>query len=139
MTPTPSIRVATADDLDALAALDSHLRAEVLREKIAAGQVLVAALPSGVLGWLRWGLFWDEIPFMNMLVVLEHARGRGLGGALVAAWEQQAREAGFGAVMTSTQSDESAQGLYRRRGYRDCGVLLLPGDPAEVFFRKELA
>ena len=37
------------------------------------------------LGWLRWNLFWDEIPFMNMLYVLEHSRGVGLGRALVEA------------------------------------------------------
>lgn len=134
-----TIRLATHDDLDFLTEQDRHVRAEVLSARIESAQVIVADEPSGVLGWLRWGLFWDEIPFMNMLFILEHSRNRGLGGALVDAWEALAREGGSGAVMTSTRSDESAQNFYRRRGYVDSGVLLLPGEPAEVILRKEIA
>ena len=38
-------------------------------------------------------------------------------------------------VMTSTRSDEEAQHFYRGLGYTDCGALLLPGEPLELFFR----
>lgn len=139
MSDHSTIRLATADDLDFLTEQDRHVRSDVLRARIESAQVLVVDQPSGVVGWLRWGLFWDEIPFMNMLFIVEHSRSRGLGGALVDAWEGLAREDGFGAVMTSTRSDESAQDFYRRRGYVDSGVLLLPGEPAEVILRKEIA
>lgn len=139
MSDHSTIRLATADDLDFLREQDRHVRSDVLRARIESGQVLVVDQPSGVLGWLRWGLFWDEIPFMNMLFILEHSRSRGLGGALVDAWEGLAREDGSGVVMTSTRSDESAQDFYRCRGYVDSGVLLLPGEPAEVILRKEIA
>jgi hypothetical protein len=41
-------------------------------------------------------------------------------------------------VLTSTQSDEDAQHFYRRLGYRDCGVLILPGEAGELMLLKEL-
>ena len=41
-------------------------------------------------------------------------------------------------VMTSTRSDEEAQHFYRGLGYTDCGALLLPGEPLELIFRKEI-
>lgn len=108
----------------------------MLSAAIEAGRVLVAEAAEGILGWLRWGLFWDEIPFMNMLFVLEPARGGGLGGLLVDDWEAREKADGHDAVLTSTQSDETAQHFYRRRGYVDAGVLLLPGKPAELILRK---
>lgn len=139
MSDQSTIRRATADDLDFLAAHDRHVRTEVLRARVEAAQVLVVEQSSGLLGWLRWGLFWDEIPFMNMLFVLEDNRDCGLGGDLVDVWEDIVRADGHSVAMTSTRSDESARHFYRRRGYVDSGVLLLPGEPAEVILRKELA
>lgn len=100
--------------------------------------MLVVEGDEGILGWLRWGLFWEEIPFMNMLFVLEPARRHGCGGMLVEEWEARARNDGHDAVLTSTRSDEPAQHFYRRRGYTDAGVLLLPDEPAELILRKEL-
>jgi hypothetical protein len=38
----------------------------------------------------------------------------------------------------STVSAETAQHFVRRLGYVDCGARLLPGDPAELFPRKDL-
>lgn len=56
-----------------------------------------------------------------------HISGEELGNAL----EQ-------GMVLTSTLSSEGAQHFYRKRGYVDCGSLLLPGEPLEIILRKEL-
>ncbi|MEE1619661.1 GNAT family N-acetyltransferase [Brachybacterium sp. J153] len=111
---------------------------ETLGAVIEAGRLLVAEGDEGILGWLRWGLLWDEVPFINMLFVLESARGHGHGGTLVEEWEARARNDGHDAVLTSTRSDEPAQHFYRRRGYTDAGVLLLPDEPAELILRKEV-
>ena len=91
-----------------------------------------------MIGWLRWGLFWDEIPFMNMLHVAEEHRGQGIGRLLVEDWELRCREDGHAIVMTSTLSNESAQDLYRRMGYRDAGCLLLAGEALEILFTKAI-
>ena len=89
-------------------------------------------------GWLRWNLFWDNTPFMNMLFVLENCRQKGIGRALVENWEKECLSAGYSLVLTSTQSDEGAQHFYRHVGYKECGSLILPGEVLEIIFCKQL-
>lgn len=133
------IKSAKMDDLDFLAARDGHIRRDELSEMIGRGRVLLAREAGETAGYLRWNLFWDNTPFLNMLYVFEPHRGQGCGRRLVAAWEAQMRAAGYGLLMTSTLSDETAQHFYRKLGYKDAGCLLLPGEALEIFFVKRLA
>ena len=103
-----------------------------------AGRVYIAWEADAPVGWLRWGLFWDNTPFMNLLFVLPQARGQGVAAALVARWEADMHAQGYGVVMTSTASDEDAQGLYRHLGYRAVGGFLPEGEPYELMFAKRL-
>lgn len=93
---------------------------------------------AGACGVLRWGLFWDNTPFLNLICLAEPFGGCGLGSRALAEWEEARRRAGYKLVLTSTLSNEEAQHFYRRRGYRDCGCLLLPGEPNELLLLKEL-
>lgn len=132
------IRLAIGDDLEFLTRHDRHIPGDVMQRKIADSQVYVALEGDEIVGWLRYGLFWDLVPFMNMLYLLEPYRRKGLGRQLVGRWEQDMRESGFRMVLTSTQSNEEGQHFYRRLGYVDSGMLLLTGDPAEIILRKDL-
>ncbi|HEX3930585.1 MAG TPA: GNAT family N-acetyltransferase [Nocardioides sp.] len=132
-------RVADTSDLAFLAGADTHLTPERLADLVAVGRVLVGVVDGDVVGFLRWGLFWDLVPFMNLLWVLPERRGTGVGTALVDAWEGAQHAAGHDLVLTSTMSHERSQHLYRRLGYVDSGALLLPGEPAELILRKSLA
>lgn len=132
------IRLACEADLDFLTAHDRHVSPAVLAELIRQGQVFLAIEKDGPIGWLRWNLFWDNTPFMNLLYLLPGHRRKGHGRALVAHWEWWMREQGFPRVLTSTQSDEDAQHFYRKLGYREYGALTLPGEPLEIIFGKEL-
>ncbi|HLL68468.1 MAG TPA: GNAT family N-acetyltransferase [Micromonosporaceae bacterium] len=132
------MRLADPGDLAFLDRADPHVSEDELARVLRAGRVIVADDGTSVRGWLRWGLFWDAIPFMNMLFVVEPHRGRGLGTRLIAYWEDQQRAAGFHSVMTSTLATERAQHLFRRRGYIDRGCLLLPGEPLEILLGKPL-
>jgi GNAT superfamily N-acetyltransferase len=140
MTGVTHIRLATQDDLFELTEKD-HIPVQELASIVGRGRVMVAEKGSEgrFIGWLRWGLFWDEVPFMNLLYVEESHRGEGLGRRLVSDWERARGQDGHTTVMTSTLSAESAQHFYRKLGYRDAGCLLLPGDSAEIFFVKEIA
>lgn len=131
-------RVAGASDLRFLGMVDSHVSPDHLAELVDAGRVMLVEVDGDVVGFLRWGLFWDQVPFMNMLWVLPDRRGQGVGTALVDAWEKVQLGAGHDLVLTSTMSDERSQHLYRRLGYVDSGALLLPGEPAELILRKAL-
>lgn len=135
---TVTTRVATSADLPFLEEADSHVSADMLADLVSAGRVMVVDVDGIVVGLLRWGLFWDQVPFMNLLWVLPDRRNQGLGTALINAWEQSQLATGHDLVLTSTMSDERSQHLYRRIGYIDCGALLLPDEPAELILRKPL-
>ena len=135
------MRVAFAEpeDLDYLAEEDHHVKRGVIEQKIERREILVLHHDGQRAGLLRWGYFWDEIPFMNLLLVREELRGRGFGTGLVEFWEDEMRKAGYREVMTSTMCNERAQHLYRRLGYEDCGCLLLSDEPLEIILKKKLA
>ena len=132
------IRYAAAEDFPLLHSHDRHISAEELRRSIEAKRVLVVLNGGDLAGWLRYNLFWDNLPFLNMLYFFEAYRGKGHGGRLVQYWEREMARAGYQEVLTSTMSSEQGQFFFRKNGYTDCGALLLPGEPLEIILRKEL-
>lgn len=130
------IRYANEKDFLIVRKYDKHIRETELVTAIKAKRVFVMYHEDCFAGWLRYNLFWDEIPFMNMLYLLEEYRGKGYGGRLVDVWEKEMRDGGYQMVLTSTLSNEQAQLFYRKKGYIDCGSLVLPGEPLEIIFRK---
>lgn len=133
-----TVRRACPDDMDILAEADRHVSRRRMEKLVCDGLVLVAEHGKDFAGWLRYGLFWDEIPFMNMLFVLEEFRGNGVGAALVREWERLAAESGHKTVMTSTQASETAQHFYRKLGYRDMGGFTPFGEEYEIIMGKQI-
>ncbi len=133
-----SVAFAGPDDLDFLDGEDHHIDRDVIGLKVARREIMAAYVEDRPVGFLRYGYFWDEIPFMNLLWVEEESRGRGYGTQLVSFWEREMRKLGHDSVMTSTSSSERAQHLYRRLGYVDVGSLLMPDEPLEIVFLKGL-
>lgn len=129
---------AVQSDLSYLSAHDQHIPVGRMKQKIERREVILARTGARPAGWLRFSLFWDEIPFMNLLFVEEAERGKGLGRELIRFWEAEMRAAGHRLVMTSTMSDEQAQHLYRKLGYQDCGALRMPGEALEIILMKEI-
>lgn len=117
---------------------DEHIREKELCSLIELGRVIIIESESNFIGWLRWNLFWDNTPFMNMLYLLDTYRGKGYGKEIVTHWENLMKESGYALVMTSTLSNEQAQHFYRKLGYIDSGSLLLKNEPLEIIFTKEI-
>ncbi len=133
-----NIRTATEDDFGFLAAHDPHITIVMLRAKTAAGEILLALVGDEAVGFLRWGWFWDNTPFMNLLFVVDGWRGQGVGARLTAHWEARMAQNGAEFVLTSTLANETAQHFYRRQGYQDIGGFVLPGEPLELLLYKPL-
>ena len=134
-----NVRYATLDDGTWIRHHDQHLRDDLIARKISSQEVLLAELDGVPVGLLRYCLWWDNTPFMNMLFVLAAHQRQGVGRKLVAVWEEKMVADGFRFVMTSTQVDETAQDFYRKIGYRDCGALLYPEQtPLEMVLIKDL-
>ena len=129
---------ASAEHASALHSLDRHVAEDELRALIAQGRVLILEEAECIRGWLRWNLFWDNTPFMNMLFVDESCRGTGLGSMLVSRWEAEMAALGYRTLMTSTASDEYAQHFYRKLGYETIGGFTPFGDPYELILAKRL-
>jgi hypothetical protein len=72
-------RMASDSDLPFLREVDGHVSREVLANVVSRGRVLVAEVDGAAAGCLRWGLFWDAVPFMNLLFVVPECRGRRVG------------------------------------------------------------
>ncbi len=132
------IKNAGSFDFSIIIEHDKHISRDMLNAKIDNGEILIAQLDGVFLGWLRWSLFWDEIPFMNMLGVVEKYRYRGIGSLLVLEWERLMSEKGFTKVMTSTLENETAQHFYRKLGYCDLGKFTPFENKYELILGKEL-
>lgn len=137
-----NIRYASAEDRDFWFSLDNHLSEDEFQRKIKDQMGYVLTVENQPAGILRWSLFWDSIPFCNLLYVKDNQQRMGFGRKLMEYWEADMIARGYDLVMTSTQSDEEAQHFYRKLGYKDCGGLTLPfpgyEQPTELILAKAL-
>lgn len=132
------IRYADMRDKELLRKNDTHIKENACEDAIRSKRYLVMFVDGRFAGWLRYGLFWDEIPFMNMLYFFEDCRGKGYGAQIVSFWEAEMKKLGHHQIMTSSQANEKAQHFYRKLGYRDAGGFFPFCDDFELFFTKEL-
>ena len=132
------IRSAAPSDIELLSKQDKHISKQELENSIRLGRIYIAEENGNFAGWLRYNLFWDNTPFMNMIYLLEENRRKGLGQQLVKYWENQMKLLDYKVIMTSTASDEYAQHFYHKLGYSTIGGFLLEGDPYEVILAKYL-
>jgi len=133
-----SVQFAELKHLAWLVQNDHHIGRNIMEKKILNKQILVITLNKEVVGWLRFSLFWDMIPFINLLFVNKEYRQINLGKKLVQSWEEQMKKEAYKMVMTSSQANENAQHFFRKYGYKDAGSLLLPNEPMEIIFIKNL-
>lgn len=132
------IRHAVNKDILWLKEHDIHITEETLLKKIENKEVYVVEENEKIIGWLRYSLFWDNIPFMNMIYFMEKYRNKGFGKLLVNYWENEMKLKGYKNVLTSTQSNEEAQHFYRKLGYIEIGGFKYFNDPYEIIFNKIL-
>jgi len=133
------IRHATQADKEFWFTLDRHIKEQVFDLKIRDKQAYIINDNDKPIGVLRYNLFWDNTPFVNLIELQKSHYGKRLGTHAMLHWEAEMQSLGYNIVMTSTQANEQAQHFYRKLGYKDIGCLLLNNDPAEIFFAKHLS
>lgn len=132
------IRYATLADKEMLLSKDSQIKENIWEETIKSNREIIMVVDGSFAGWLRWNLFWDKIPFMNMLYFFEEFRGKGYATQIVRFWESEMAGLGYDKVMTSSQANESAQHFYRKLGFNDAGGFFPFCKDYEIIFTKEL-
>jgi len=144
------IELAQGKDKQKIAKLDSHILPARLGECIWNGQVYVLkddAIKNGgqnhrlkdpVVGVLRYSLFWQSIPFLDLLYIEKAYRKKGFGTQMMREWESTTKLCGYKYVMTSTQSDEDAWSFYEKLGYSKVGSFLPPEQVADewIYLKK---
>ena len=133
------IRLATVEDFDRVRQYDRHIPEERLRHCLEMGQVDVLCAGERIMGILRWSLFWQTMPFVDLIFLDDACRGLGWGSRMMANWEETMGRMGYDYGMTSTQADETAKFFYEKLGYRRIGAFLPPDQEAdELIYGKEL-
>ena len=127
------LRTATERDFSFLRAFSAGPNDEMLRAQIRDGRLRIIESTGEPVGFLKFYVLWEVLPFIEVLMVREDWRRRGIGRDAVRSWEREMAAHSFQRALISTQADETAQEFWRRIGYRDCGALTLPGKPAELF------
>ncbi|MFC4304155.1 GNAT family N-acetyltransferase [Cohnella boryungensis] len=132
-----NIEFATESDYQYIFDRDKHLLKSLIFSKIAGKEIYILRNQNGEnIGWMRYGYFWDNTPFMNMIWIDKKYRNNGFGKNVVLFWEDEMRKTGHKLVMTSTLANEEAQHFYRKLGYKDAGCLLLENEPLEILLTK---
>lgn len=133
------ILMADPGDFQAIRHYDSHIPSPRLADCIGSNQVYVLKDAGKIIGVLRYSLFWQTIPFLDLLYLDERCRGQGHGRSMMAHWEARMAEAGYSYIMLSTQEDETAKFFYEKLGYQPIGAFLPPDQEArELLYGKPL-
>jgi ribosomal protein S18 acetylase RimI-like enzyme len=118
---------------------EKYISDKILKRKIETKEVYIVQEDKEIVGWLRYNLFWDNVPFMNKIFLLEEYRRKGIGRKLVNYWEEKMKEQGYQNILTSTQSNEDGQHFYRKIGYTEIGSIKYLEEPLEIIFYKKLS
>ncbi|MBQ7922046.1 MAG: GNAT family N-acetyltransferase [Clostridia bacterium] len=145
------IELAKGKEKQKIAKLDRHIPSPRLGECIGNGRVYVLKddsvknggqnhrLKDPIVGVLRYSLFWQTIPFLDLLYIDESYRRMGYGTKMMREWENDMARCGYQYVMTSTQADEDAWRFYEKLGYQRVGGFFPPEQEAEEWmYSKQL-
>lgn len=133
------IRLAVAKDKKKVLKYDCHIHHNKVGECIHNGLVDVLCDDDKIVGVLRYNLFWQSIPFLDLLFIDESYRCQGWGRKMMEKWETSMKCLGYPYVMLSTQEDETAKFFYEKIGYHRIGAFLPPEQEVEeIMYLKEL-
>ena len=114
------IRMARESDFRFLRGFSGDPPDEQLAKQIQDGRLRIVESEAGQLGFIKFYVLWEILPFMEVIIIREELRRRGFGRQAVRAWDGELLAGGF------------------RSGYRDCGSLELPGRPIELFMYRAI-
>jgi len=96
------------------------------------------------IGYMRYNLIFDFIPFLTFMLIDRSYRQQGFGTKAMSHWEDEMRSLGYKMTMLSTEVNEDAQNFYRKIGYKDMGSIVMGGiipieqNALEMFMGKAL-
>ncbi len=103
------IEYAKESDYEYIVKNDRHILESLIITKIMGKEIYILRTQQNTnIGWMRYGYFWDNTPFMNMIWLDEQYRGKGIGKQAALFWEKQMKQMGSKLVMTSSLANETS-------------------------------
>ena len=133
------IRHAREGDFSFLRGVSTEPSNEALRAQIGDGRVRIIEHDGRPVGFLKFVVLWENLPFVEVLFLAEPQRGHGFGRQAMRDWEREMAQAGHSRALTSTQADETAQVFWRKIGYEDCGSFHLPDRQNELMLQRDIS
>ena len=133
-----TLRYVTRADWGFWLQLDRHLTKKVFLEKCRKQTAFVLWAGGIDVGVLRYNLFWDQTPFLNLIYFAEGYRSVGLGRQALASWEEKMIGLGHQLGYGFHPSGWNGSTFYRKLGYKDCGSLCLANQALEIIMIKIL-
>jgi len=130
------IRYVNEQDKKFWFSLDNHMSNDEFLFKVRDKRGYIISNGEKPIGIMRYNLFGDNTPFLNLIHLEDSYHGKGFGKQAMKYWEDEMKNLGYKLVMTSTQADEQAQHFYRKLGYVDSGCIIFKKEPTELFFIK---
>ena len=133
------IRLAEGRDKPGILKYDCHIPHARFGECIWNQRIYVLCDEKEIVGVLRYSLFWQSIPFLDLVYLDGNYRQKGFGRQMMEHWEAAMRAMEYKYVMLSTQADETAKFFYEKLGYRRIGAFQPPEqDAEEIMYLKTL-
>lgn len=130
---------ATVEALDSMLMKDTEIDKTTLLKKLFNNEIMMAIDTNGnPIGYLRYSLFWDEVPHLNMIVLDEAFRQLGAGKGLLLFWEAEMKRMGYNLLITTAAHNRVEQHFFRKMGYQDSGSFLFASLPLQIIFSKSV-
>ena len=132
---------ASEEDVDYLANND-HLSREKVEGKLKRKEYIIVKQGNEYMGFLRFSLFWSEIPYIDVISVEDEHQRKGVGKSMVELLEDFAVKNGQKIIMSSSEQEEpEPQKWHKKIGFHEAGIIndFSPiQDVPEVIFIKKI-
>lgn len=119
---------------------DHSISKKTMKRKIRLKEYLVANINKKPIGFLRFGYFWSEIPIVEMIIVEEKLRKKGIGRTLIKSLEKIAKKNNQKVIISSsTGNEKNPKKWHEHMGFKKVGSIkhkILTRSIPEVFFVK---
>mgnify|MGYP005863264691 CR=1 FL=1 len=135
------VRYGHESDFEWLQEHDEHVNHEWIKRCLHHGEYILAVDEKNRRGFLRFSMFWGNIPYMDLIWITKNYREKGIGSSLFLFWEKEMKKRKAKVLMTSSMLDEpEPQKWHKRNGFMKCGQITFGQEQptSEIFFVKDL-
>jgi hypothetical protein len=113
---------------------ESDLQKNVLHNET----IVVLNANREYIGYLEWGFFWNEIPFINKIIINTDYRKQGCGKNLHLFWEGEMKKRGHNLLLTASSNNRAEFHFFLKMSYLVCGSFLIDNSMLQIMLSKKI-